>query len=47
MISRRVAIAGLASAALLGALAPVAEHPRDEWARVMQINLDGTFFCSR
>ncbi len=28
-----------------GALAPVDDHPREEWARVMQINLDGTFFC--
>jgi len=28
-----------------GALASVHEHPREEWTRVMQINLDGTFFC--
>jgi NAD(P)-dependent dehydrogenase (short-subunit alcohol dehydrogenase family) len=33
------------NAAGTGALASVAEHPRDEWARVMQVNLDGTFFC--
>jgi NAD(P)-dependent dehydrogenase (short-subunit alcohol dehydrogenase family) len=33
------------NAAGTGALAPVTDHPREEWARVMQINLDGTFFC--
>lgn len=33
------------NAAGTGSLAPVTTHSRDEWSRVMQINLDGTFFC--
>jgi NAD(P)-dependent dehydrogenase (short-subunit alcohol dehydrogenase family) len=28
-----------------GSLAPVTTHTADEWARVMRINLDGTFYC--
>ena len=35
------------SAGITGATGPVQEFPIDSWRKVMQINLDGTFYCCR
>lgn len=35
------------SAGITGATVPVHEFPIDSWRKVMQINLDGVFFCCR
>jgi NAD(P)-dependent dehydrogenase (short-subunit alcohol dehydrogenase family) len=35
------------SAGITGATAPVHEFPVDSWQRVMDINLNGTFYCCR
>jgi 3-oxoacyl-[acyl-carrier protein] reductase len=35
------------SAGITGATAPVHEYPVDSWLRVMDINLNGLFYCNR
>jgi 3-oxoacyl-[acyl-carrier protein] reductase len=35
------------SAGITGATGPVQEFPIESWRKVMQINLDGTFYCCR
>ena len=35
------------SAAITGPNAPLAEYPLDEWRRVIDINLNGAFYCNR
>ena len=35
------------SAGITGATVPVQEFPIESWRKVMQINLDGTFYCCR
>jgi 3-oxoacyl-[acyl-carrier protein] reductase len=35
------------SAAITGPIAPLAEYPVDEWRRVIDINLNGVFYCNR
>lgn len=35
------------SAGITGATAPVAEYPIDSWRRVIDINLNGLFYCCR
>ena len=37
----------IASAGITGATVPVQEFPIDSWLRVMDINLNGVFYCSR
>ena len=37
----------VASAGITGATAPVHEYPLDSWKRVIDINLNGLFFCCR
>ena len=37
----------VASAGITGATVPVSEFPVDSWLRVMDINLNGLFYCSR
>ena len=37
----------IASAGITGATAPVHEFPVDSWQRVMDINLNGLFYCCR
>lgn len=37
----------VASAGITGATVPVHEFPIDSWKRVMDINLNGVFYCSR
>ena len=37
----------MCSAGVTGATAPVAEYAIDEWRRVIEINLNGVFFCCR
>lgn len=37
----------LCSAGITGATAPVAEFPVDSWRRVMDVNLNGVFYCCR
>lgn len=37
----------VASAGITGATVPVAEFPIDSWLRVMDINLNGVFYCCR
>jgi 3-oxoacyl-[acyl-carrier protein] reductase len=37
----------VASAGITGATAPVWEYPIDSWKRVMDINLNGLFYCCR
>lgn len=37
----------LASAGITGATTPVHEFPIDSWKRVVDINLNGVFYCSR
>jgi 3-oxoacyl-[acyl-carrier protein] reductase len=35
------------SAGITGATAPVQNYPIDSWRRVMEVNLDGAFYCAR
>jgi 3-oxoacyl-[acyl-carrier protein] reductase len=35
------------NAGIAGKAAPVHEYPEDEWRRVMAIDLDGVFYCSK
>jgi len=35
------------SAGVTGAIAPVDEYPVDEWHRIMNVNLNGTFYVNR
>jgi NAD(P)-dependent dehydrogenase (short-subunit alcohol dehydrogenase family) len=35
------------SAGITGATAPVHEYPADSWLKVMDVNLNGTFYCCR
>ncbi len=35
------------NAGIAGAAAPVAEYPLEEWRRVLAIDLDGVFYCTR
>ena len=35
------------NAGIAGPTAPVAEYPPDEWRRVIEVNLDGVFHCTR
>jgi 2-dehydro-3-deoxy-L-rhamnonate dehydrogenase (NAD+) len=35
------------NAGVAGLTAPVAEYPVDEWRRVLEVNLTGTFVCTR
>jgi len=37
----------VASAGITGATVPVAEFPIDNWKRVIEINLNGVFYCAR
>jgi NAD(P)-dependent dehydrogenase (short-subunit alcohol dehydrogenase family) len=37
----------IASAGITGPNAPVAEYPIDAWNRVMDVNLNGLFYCNR
>ncbi|MDB5455203.1 MAG: 3-oxoacyl-ACP reductase [Caulobacter sp.] len=37
----------VASAGITGATAPVHEYPLDSWRRVIDINLNGAFYCCR
>lgn len=37
----------VASAGITGATAPVHQYPVDSWARVVDINLNGVFYCCR
>jgi NAD(P)-dependent dehydrogenase (short-subunit alcohol dehydrogenase family) len=37
----------VASAGITGATAPVHEYPLDSWRRVIDINLNGLFYCCR
>ena len=37
----------IASAGITGATVPVQEFPLDSWKRVIDINLNGVFYCSR
>jgi NAD(P)-dependent dehydrogenase (short-subunit alcohol dehydrogenase family) len=37
----------IASAGITGPNAPVAEYPIDAWNRVMDVNLNGVFYCNR
>lgn len=37
----------LASAGITGATVPVAEFPLDSWRRVIDVNLNGVFYCCR
>ena len=37
----------VASAGMTGATAPVSEFPVDSWLRVMDVNLNGLFYCCR
>jgi 3-oxoacyl-[acyl-carrier protein] reductase len=37
----------VASAGITGATAPVHEYPIDSWTRVVDINLNGVFYCCR
>ncbi|WGM31882.1 SDR family NAD(P)-dependent oxidoreductase [Brevundimonas sp. NIBR11] len=37
----------IASAGITGATVPVHEFPIDSWERVVEINLNGVFYCSR
>ncbi|MFC5344389.1 SDR family NAD(P)-dependent oxidoreductase [Brevundimonas staleyi] len=37
----------IASAGITGATVPVQEFPLDSWKRVVDINLNGVFYCSR
>ena len=37
----------VASAGITGATAPVSEFPVDSWLRVMDVNLNGLFYCCR
>jgi 3-oxoacyl-[acyl-carrier protein] reductase len=37
----------VASAGITGATAPVHEYPIDSWKRVIDINLNGAFYCCR
>ncbi len=35
------------NAGITGKAAPLAEYPEQEWRRVMAVNLDGVFYCSK
>lgn len=35
------------NAGIAGRAAPVAEYPEDEWRRVLSVNVDGVFHCSK
>ena len=35
------------NAGIAGLAAPVAEYPEDEWRRVLAVDLDGVFYCTR
>jgi 3-oxoacyl-[acyl-carrier protein] reductase len=37
----------VASAGITGATVPVSEFPVDSWLRVMDVNLNGLFYCCR
>lgn len=37
----------VASAGITGATAPVAEYPLDSWKQVIDVNLNGLFYCCR
>ncbi len=37
----------IASAGITGPNAPVAEYPIDAWDRVIEVNLNGVFYCNR
>lgn len=37
----------IASAGITGPNAPVAEYPLDAWQRVVDVNLNGVFYCNR
>lgn len=37
----------VASAGITGPNKPVAEYPIDEWKRVMDVNVNGVFYCNR
>jgi len=37
----------ICSAGITGATAPVVEYPVDSWLRVLDINLNGLFYCNR
>jgi 2-dehydro-3-deoxy-L-rhamnonate dehydrogenase (NAD+) len=37
----------IASAGITGPNAPVAEYPVDAWNRVIEVNLNGVFYCNR
>jgi 3-oxoacyl-[acyl-carrier protein] reductase len=48
VLKRRSSIDVLVNnAGITGRAAPLAEYPEQEWRRVMAVNLDGVFYCSK
>jgi 3-oxoacyl-[acyl-carrier protein] reductase len=51
MAESRQALGGIdiliTSAGITGATAPVSEYPADSWLRVVDVNLNGLFYCCR